>query len=117
VTRPSDGKIVDAISHQAGTLRACLDSAEQQNFYAEGTLAGVAATGKGKCTPVATDYPEPGVSSWRCFLLLTNLPPPYSAGVLTTNTIVSRQPIGPESSPPGYVQPSIATIRLWRKRT
>jgi hypothetical protein len=117
VTRPTDGKVVDAISHQAGTLRACLDSAEPQNFYAEGILAGVAATGKGKCTPVATDYPEPGVSSWRCFLLLTNLPPPYSAGVLTTNTIASRQPIGPESSPPGYVQPSIATIRLWRKRS
>ena len=117
VTRPSDGKVVDAISHQAGTLRACLDSAEPENFYAEGVLAGVAASGKGKCTPTATDYPEPGVSSWRCFLVLTNLTPPYSAGVLTTNTVSTRRPIGPDSNPPGYVQPSIATIRLWRKRT
>jgi hypothetical protein len=117
VTRPSDGKVVDAIGHQAGTLRGCLDSAEPENFYAEGLLAGIAATGKGKCTPTATDYPEPGVSSWRCFLVLTDLPSPYSAGVLTTNTIVSRQAIGPESSPPGYVQPSIVTVRLWRKRS
>jgi hypothetical protein len=118
VTRPSDGKVVDTISHQAGTLRGCFDSeAPDLNFYAEGVLAGVAAIGKGKCTVIARDYPEAGISSFRCFLVLTNLPPPYVAGVLTTNTILSRQTIGPESNPPGYVQPSIATIRLWRRRT
>jgi len=27
-----------------------------------------------------------------------------------------RKPIGDESDPPGYAQPSIATIRLWRRR-
>jgi hypothetical protein len=117
VTRPSDGKVVDAISHQAGTMRGCTDSAVPDlNFYAEGVLAGVTVTGKGKCTVVASDYPEPGVSSWRCSLVLSNLSQPFIAGVLTTNSIVSRQTIGPESNPPGYVQPSIATIRLWRKR-
>jgi hypothetical protein len=118
VSRPSDGKVVDAISHQAGTLHGCSDSAVPEvNFYAEGVLAGVVATGKGKCTAVASDYPEPGISSLRCFLVLTNLSPPFIGGVLTTNTIVSRQSIGPDSNPPGYVQPSIATIRLWRKRS
>jgi hypothetical protein len=117
VTRPSDGKVVDAISRQAGTLRGCFDSAmPDSNFYAEAVLAGVGATGKGKCTAVASDYPEPGISSSRCFLVLSNLSPPFIAGVLTTNSIVSRQRIGPESNPPGYVQPSIATVRLWRKR-
>ncbi len=29
---------------------------------------------------------------------------------------MSRQPIGAVSDPPGYVQPSIATMRLWKKR-
>ena len=119
VTRPEDGKVIDAVSHPAGTLRACFDGvpgASDRNFYAEGVLAGVAATGKGKCAGVASDYPEPGVTSTRCYLVLTGLTPPYVAGVLTTNTIVSREPIGAESSPPGYTQPSIATIRLWRRR-
>jgi hypothetical protein len=118
VTRPADGKVIDVVSHPAGTLRACFDAgAPDLNFYAEGVLAGVMATGKGKCTEVASDYPEAGISSLRCFLKLTHLTPPYVAGVLTTNTIVSQQPIGPASSPPGYVQPSIATVRLWRKRS
>jgi hypothetical protein len=119
VTRAPDGKVVDARSHQSGTLRACFDGNPGDadvNFYAEGVLAGVAATGKGKCTNIASDYPEPGITSIRCFLKLSNLSPPYVAGVLTTNSIVSRQAIGEQSDPPGYTQPSIATIRLWRKR-
>jgi len=119
VTRASDGKVVDAISHPAGTLRACFDSAPgvaDANFYAEGIFAGVPATGKGKCTPITPDHPEPGITSVRCFLVLSDLPAPYVAGVLTTNSVTSRQPVGAESNPPGYIQPSIATIRLWRKQ-
>lgn len=119
VTRASDGKVVDAISHPAGTLRACFDSAAglaDANFYAEGIFAGVSATGKGKCTPIKADHPERGITSVRCFLVLSELPPPYVAGVLTTNSVRSQQPVGPESDPPGYIQPSIATIRLWRKQ-
>jgi len=120
VTRPSDGKIVDAINHPAGTLRACFGAspaAGDANFYAEGVLAGITATGKGKCAPGAANYPETGITSWRCYLLLSNLPPPYIGGLLTTNSIISRELVGPESNPSGYIQPSIATIRLWRQRT
>ena len=62
------------------------------------------------------NFPEAGITSVRCFLVLSNLPSPYVAGVLTTNTVASRKPLGDESDPPGYTQPSIATIRLWRKR-
>jgi len=38
--------------HDAGTLHACFESApgaSETNFYAEGLVAGVAATGKRKC--------------------------------------------------------------------
>jgi hypothetical protein len=118
-TRPQDGKVVDARLHDAGTLHACFESApgaSETNFYAEGVVAGVAATGKGKCIPIAADFPEQGITSVRCFLVLSNLSAPYFAGVLTTNSITSREPIGDRSDPPGYIQPSIATIRLWRKR-
>jgi len=118
MTRAPDGKVVDARLHDAGTLHACFDGVPgvpDANFYAEGVIAGVSATGKGKCTAIATDFPEPGITSLRCFLLLSNLTAPYVAGVLTTNSVTSRQPIGDRSDPPGYIQPSIATIRLWRK--
>lgn len=118
-TRPSDGRIVDAKSHEAGTILTCFDGAPgvaDANFYAEGTIAGVQATGKGKCTAIAPNLPEAGITSVRCFLVLSNLPAPYVSGVLTTNTVASRKPLGDESDPPGYVQPSIATIRLWRNR-
>ena len=119
ITREPDGKVVDASSHEVGTLHTCYDSMPgmtDANFYAEGVIAGVSATGKGRCTPIANDFPEAGISSNLWFLILSNLAAPYVAGVLTTNSITSRQPIGDQSDPPGYVQPSIATIRLWRKR-
>jgi hypothetical protein len=119
VTRAPDGKVVDARVHNAGSLLGCFDAipgVPDANFYAEFTVAGVSATGKGKCTAVAADFPEPGITSLRCFLVLSNLPAPYVGGVLTTNSIRSREPIGDRSDPPGYIQPSIATIRLWRKR-
>lgn len=118
-TRPQDGKVVDARLQDAGTLHACFESAPgalETNFYAEGVVAGVAVTGKGKCIPIAADFPEQGITSVRCFLVLSKLSAPYFAGVLTTNSITSRKPIGDQSDPPGYIQPSIATIRLWRKR-
>jgi len=62
------------------------------------------------------DFPEPGLSVFRCFLEIQNLPEGYVGGQLTTNTVVSRRSIGEVSDPPGYIQPSIATIRLWKKR-
>jgi hypothetical protein len=73
ITREPDGKVVDARMHDAGTLEACFDGipgVPDTNFYAEGVMAGVSATGKGKCTAVAADFPEPGITSLRCFLVL-----------------------------------------------
>jgi hypothetical protein len=63
----------------------------------------------------ATDFSEPGITSLRCYLMLSNLPAPYVAGVPITNTVASREPIGDRSDPPGYTRDSITTIRLWRK--
>jgi hypothetical protein len=58
------------------------------------------------------------VRSWResrCFLLLDNLSHGYLGGHLTANTINSRQVLGGTTDPKGYVQSSIATVRLWRR--
>ena len=118
-TRSSDGLMIDAKVETIGRLRACFGSTADpltSNFYAEGNLGAVTFTGSGECRTAKQDYPEPGVTVYRCFLELRDLPTGYVGGQLTTNTVVSRQGIGESSDPPGYVQPSIATVRFWKKR-
>jgi hypothetical protein len=115
----SNGRMIDNDVQTVGRLRACFGSTPDpklQNFYAEGALGDITFKGRGECLVYKDDYPEPGIISLRCFLHLTGLPPPYVAGELTTNSIRSRNVLGGVSDPPGYTQPSIATIRLWKKR-
>ena len=118
-TRSSDGKITNAQGPEVGRLHACFGPASDPqtfNFYAEGSLGKTSFTGRGECWRIRVDFPESGITPARCFLELTNLPAMYVGGLLTTNSILSRQLIGETSDPRGYIQPSIATIRLWKKR-
>jgi hypothetical protein len=115
----SNGRMIDNDVKTVGRLRACFGSTADpklQNFYAEGALGDATFKGRGECLIYKDDYPEPGIISLRCFLHFSGLPPPYVGGELTTNSIRSRNVLGGVSDPPGYTQPSIATIRLWRKR-
>ena len=86
------------------------------NSYAEGQLGGVSFRGLGDC-PTQRNYPE-GVLVWStCFLDLNGLPDGYIGGRLTTNSLNSPDSlIGEKTDPPGYVQSSIATVRLWEGR-
>ena len=117
-TRGSDGLITDTNVATIGRLHACLGSQANPlyGFYAEGSLGAVTFTGRGECRTVNSDFPEAGMAVIRCFLELSNLPAGYIGGQLTTNTMGSRNVLGPETDPPGYTQPSIATIRLWKRR-
>jgi hypothetical protein len=118
-TRASDGVITSANVSTIGTLHACFGPTADpltSNFFAEGTLGSVSFSGSGECRMARKDFPEPGINVFRCFLEIRNLPGDYVGGQLTTNTVVSRQSIGEVSDPPGYIQPSIATVRLWKKR-
>jgi hypothetical protein len=115
----STGRMIDNDVHTVGRLRACFGSTPDpklQNFYAEGALGEITFKGRGECLVYKNDYPEPGMTSLRCFLHFFGLPPLYVGGELTTNSVRSRNVLGGVSDPPGYTQPSIATIRLWRKR-
>jgi hypothetical protein len=116
--RGSDGRVVDADVAVIGRLRACFGPHPEGGsfFYAEGALGDVPFVGKGDCRTTRRDYPEKGISSMRCFMELSGLPPAYVGGQLTTNTIGSLAALGDRTDPPGYTQPSIATIRLWRRR-
>jgi len=118
-TRASDGKMTNDDVRTIGRLRACFGSTNNptlQNFYAEGSLGATTFTGKGECLANQTDYPEAGITGVRCFLHLSGLPPEFVGGELTTNSIRSRNVLGGVSDPPGYTQPSIATVRLWKRR-
>lgn len=119
VTRPKSGLVKSAAGAQVGSARACFGSTSDpavRSFYLEGQLKGIKFTGSGTCSTVKSDFPETGIRLLQCFLNLSGLTAPYVGGLLTANTVFSRRPIGYESDPPGYVQPSIATVRLWKRK-
>jgi hypothetical protein len=118
-SRSTDGIVTNAAGPTVGQLHACfgrISDARTVTFYAEGHLNGVHFTGRGDCRSAARKIPEPGITAWHCYLELTDLSGGFSAGLLTTNTVTSREVLGLVSDPAGYAQPSIATVRLWRKR-
>ena len=117
--QPKDGRIADAKAGSVGELHACFGSTTDSkvvSFYTEGQIAGLPFTGRGDYLNARVDFPEKGITTFRCYLNLADLPAPYVDGSLATNTINSKAVLGAVSDPPGYVQASIATIRLWRSR-
>lgn len=113
-----DGKVSDAKAGLAGELHACFGATNDPrvvSFYTDGRIGGIHLAGKGDCLRERVDFPEKGISTLRCYLNLSELPAPYVGGSLATNTIQSNAVLGAASNPPGYVQASIATIRLWRR--
>jgi hypothetical protein len=118
VSKPEDGKVVDAQLARVAELHACLgptDERARQNFYAEIQLGTMSFQGRGECQAVMADFPEAGLFPVACRLALSGLPAPFIGGLLTTNTISSNAAFGGITEPSGYTQASIATIRLWKR--
>ena len=118
-TDAASGRVTNANGARAGSLHACFGATADSlvvNFYAEGEVGGMSLVGRGQCRTTKRDFPETGFTLFACQLDLTGLPPEYVGGQLTTNTLQSRTTLGADTDPPGYTQPSIATIRLWKKR-
>lgn len=117
--RTTDGRMVDTNVKSIGSGHACFGPAANpatRNFYMELLLGKAAFKGIGECLEVKSDYPERGMTVARCFLELSDPLGRYIGGQLTTNTMASLKTLGVDSDPPGYTQPSIATIRVWKKR-
>ena len=115
----ASGRITNVNVQQVGDLRSCNGKTAEPGvtgFYGEGKLAGVSFKGIGECRQLYSNFPEQGLSMLRCYLKFSGLSDEYAGGVLATSTMNSKNTLGLESDPPGYTQPSIATIRLWRKR-
>jgi hypothetical protein len=118
IATSTTGLVTDTNVATVGRLHACVGPVigTTYNFYAEGVLGTISFSGRGECATAPQGYPEAGLTVQRCFLQLGQLPDPYVGGQLTTNTISSRATLGGVSDPPGYTQPSIATVRLWKRR-
>lgn len=118
-TRPQDARIVNSAGEVIGNMHVCFGATSDSaniTFYAEGALSGVTFVGKGECLTVKRDFPESGITTMRCFLDLGQLPDSYVGGHLTSNTVLSRRAVGELSDPAGYTQPSIVTVRLWKRK-
>lgn len=113
-TNPS-GSMTSTHSKTLGELRACLASTDPATavLFGKGVLNGVTFTTRGTCV-LRRDLPTSGFIVARCGEELTDLPQPYVGGQLVTNALSSTVPIGPDSSPSGYVQSGVSIFRLWR---
>ena len=114
----TSGRITDPMGMKIGSGRGCLDSVNNPasaNFYLSLQLGNIALSGRGDCRLSKTDFPEKGLTAYHCYVELSDPSGRYVGGLLTTNTMTSRNMVGAVSDPPGYTQPSIATIRLWKK--
>jgi hypothetical protein len=111
------GRMTNANVQTVGDFHACFGSEMPISFYAEGHLSGVSFKGLGDCQLIKENFPEQGITAFRCWLDLSDLPAQYVGGLLTSNSVYSSiKPIGTETVPEGYTQSSIATARLWEKR-
>jgi hypothetical protein len=111
--------MVDTSVKTIATGRGCFGKTANpatNTFYLELLFGGTTLTGIGDCRRLKTDFPEHGMRVVNCVLELSDPSHQYVGGLLTSNTIFSLKPIGIETDPPGYTQPSIATIRLWKQR-
>jgi len=117
-TRANDGGVTNPLGNKTASLHACFGKTADpnlRNFYGEGEIVGRPFRGAGRCTTVKTDFPERGVVVSTCFLDIKGLKEPYTGGILTTSSLNTPNTLGEVSDPPGYVQPSIATLRLWKR--
>ena len=114
----NDAHLTNSRVRRVGELRTCLGPTPDPrnfNFYIEGQLATLSSlSGSGACSSLRPNFPEQGIATWQCSISLRDLPTPYVGGVLISNTIVSKAVIGGETDPPGYIQSSVATVRVWR---
>jgi hypothetical protein len=116
----SDGLITDGNVKTIGSGHTCFGLTANPtllSFYGEITLGHIAFKGSGECRVLRPDFPEHGVTPNNCFLELSGLPDPYIGGLLSSNTVISLNTLGLDSDPSGYLQSSIATVRLWKARS
>lgn len=113
------GLITNLKAKAVGNIHGCFGKSAEAGvfkFYGVFETNGITGKANGDCRSGKPDFPEAGIKTFACFFELSDLPAPYVGGQLSTNSVNSKNITGEASDPPGYMQVSIATIRLWKKR-
>ena len=108
-TNAKDGKVTNAEVQRLGQFRGCYSARidERVYSYGKGTINGISFTIRGSCTFAKERDPAPGVTSYACDYVLSDLPREYVRGHSLWNGIATEEQ--------GYLTTTIAAIRLWRK--
>jgi hypothetical protein len=114
----SDGRVLDTNVKPIGSGHGCFGATAGgvRKIYGELMIGSKTFKGTGECRQ-KSDFPERGINEFHCSVDLSSPDDQYVAGLLTTSSISSLQDAGLETDPPGYTQSSIATIRVWKKRS
>jgi len=114
----SDGRVLDTNIRPIGSGHGCFGPTAGgiRKIYGELIIGSKTFKGTGECRP-KSDFPERGITVLHCSADLSSPDDQYVGGLLTTSSISSLKDAGLETDPPGYTQSSIATIRVWKKRS
>ena len=114
----SDGRVLDTNIRPIGSGHGCFGPTAGgiRKIYGELIIGSKTFKGTGECRQ-KSDFPERGINEFHCSADLSSPDDQYVGGLLTTSSIASLKEMGPETDPPGYTQSSIATIRVWKKRS
>ena len=114
----SDGRVLDANVKPIGSGNLCYGPPASGilKIYGELMIGSKMFKATGECRP-KSDFPERGITVLHCSADLSSPDDQYVGGLLTTSSISSLKDAGLETDPPGYTQSSIATIRVWKKRS
>lgn len=113
------GRAASFSASSVGYIRGCFGKGANPSdilFYGEFEANGVKGKARGDCKSGPPEFPEQGLRLFACYFLLSDLPASYAGGQLTTNSVNSKNITGETSDPSGYIQVSVATMRLWKKR-
>ena len=114
----SDGRVLDTNIRPIGRGHGCFGPTAGgiRKIYGELMIGSKTFKGTGECRQ-KSDFPERGINEFHCSADLSSPDDQYVGGLLTTSSISSLKDAGLETDPPGYTQSSIATIRVWKKRS
>ena len=114
----SDGRLLNANVQTIGSGHGCFGPTANgiRKIYGELMIGSEKFIGTGECRQ-KSDFPERGINEFHCSVDLSAPDDRYVGGLLTTSSITSLKEMGLETDPPGYTQSSIATIRVWKKRS
>ena len=112
-------RVTDGHVKPVGGFTACFGATvpnQPFKMFATGHVGTLHWTGRGECTPMTAQPPEPTVRAFNCNLSLEALPAGFAGGWLTSSTLapILGATAAPDAHVEGYMSTSLVTLRLWK---